>query len=138
LEKINQRNIVVIIIFGILIENIPYRFQYFDSEKYLSVPDSLLRLTQAMPKENVLLILPSTRMTEKKVNINLGEVNREYIYMYWQTKFEKTMINGSNGFVPYSSISLYKSINKRPIEKKKIKINGKMVDILYLPLMNIE
>jgi hypothetical protein len=121
-----------------LIENIPYKFQYFDSKKYLSVPDILLTFTQSIPKNNILLIAPTSKMTEKKLNINLGEVNREYIYMYWQTKLKKTMINGSNGFVPYSSMSIYKSINKSPIEKDEIRIKKKMVNILYLPLMNIE
>ncbi len=112
LEQINKRSIVVIIIFGILIENIPYRFQYFDSEKYLSVPDNLLSFTQNMPKNKILLITPTSKMTEKKLNINLGEVNREYIYMYWQTKFEKTMINGSNGFIPLENVELINDIKK--------------------------
>jgi hypothetical protein len=138
LEKINKRSIIILIILGILIENIPYKFQYFDSKKYLSVPDILLTFTQSIPKNNILLIAPTSKMTEKKLNINLGEVNREYIYMYWQTKLKKTMINGSNGFVPYSSMSIYKSINKSPIEKDEIRIKKKMVNILYLPLMNIE
>lgn len=130
-------------ILGIFLENIPYKFQYFESKKYLQVPEEVLQTAQKTKQEEVLLILPSTRFTERKLNPQMDENTREYIYMYWQTKFKKDMLNGGNGFIPYKSIFIHKEITDRHYSDKSaeimyeaknldlpVKINVVIVDIM--------
>ncbi|MCO5249558.1 MAG: glycosyltransferase family 39 protein [Chitinophagales bacterium] len=84
-----------------LVENVPYRLQYFESSRYTQAPEKLMTFTNSLKDDEVLWIQPSKLYDIKEpVGAGLGQVNREYIYMYWQTKFKKNMVNGMNGYVP--------------------------------------
>lgn len=90
-----------------LVENVPYKLQYFESSKYIQAPEKLMTFANSLKDDEVLWIQPSKLYDIKEpVGVGLGQVNREYIYMYWQVKFKKNMINGMNGYVPRANADL--------------------------------
>lgn len=96
--------LAVLLLWGI--ENVPGKFQRFNSTDYLDVPVEVMSAAQHAGKEDVLWLQPSSMNTTSGLETGLGEVNREYIYMFWQTEFERNMVNGMNGYVPYENITM--------------------------------
>jgi hypothetical protein len=96
--------LAVLLLWGI--ENIPGKFQRFNSSDYLEVPVEVMSAAQHAGKDDVLWLQPSSINTASGLETGLGEVNREYIYMYWQTSFEKNMVNGMNGYVPRINLDI--------------------------------
>lgn len=118
-----KRLLAVFLIGVIALENIPLRLQQYSSKQYLSPPKNLLDSTAQMSDNEVLWLHPSKLYEPGEVtNAGLGQVNREYIYMYWQTQHKRSMVNGMNGYVPKSNAALRLHPDKYP---KTMTVNGK-------------
>ena len=123
-----------------VLENVPFKLQYYDSTPYLHAPEDILSATKQLPEGAVLLLQPTSMYSDAGLPVGIGEVNREYIYMYWQTQFKRSMVNGMNGYMPYSNIELRQKLDTvlTPGEKGPVQIDyDKRIDtILYLPIMD--
>ncbi len=113
MEMIFARNryLGLAVVFLWCIENIPFKLQKFQSSLYLDVPHLVQEAADKLDSDQALWILPSTIHQQITMPPGLGEINREYIYMYWQTRFKKNMINGMNGYYPKATM-LYRELNK--------------------------
>lgn len=97
----NRPFLGICIFIFLMIENVPFKLQYFQSNAYVNPPENLLAVANDMNKDEVLWIQPSTLYALDDIVLpGIGQVNREYIYMYWQTIFKRDMVNGMNGYVP--------------------------------------
>jgi hypothetical protein len=139
LKKNTKRGLVyILLLFGvILIENIPYKFQYYNSKKFIVVPEKLSNSLKGIDKSTVLLFLPSSILSKNTLSTELDESNREYIYMYWQTQLGYTILNGMNGFVPNQRLELDSLIKSKNCEKVKDYVKGldKELLIIHIPCM---
>lgn len=96
------------IFFLILVENVPYKFEKYDSKNLMET--SILE--PAFNKEDVVLHLPSTFFSGTFPGFELVcegaqdnyefEIIREYLYMYGRTKHGGSSVNGFSGFIPQS------------------------------------
>lgn len=120
--------LTAIVIFLWVLENIPYRLQVYNSAEYITVPEVVMQTAQTSTKEAPLWILPSSLYEIPGLQAGLGEQNREYIYMYWQTSFEKNMINGMNAFVPIDNWSLRKNLDHQEVAASLVYLEQMQID----------
>lgn len=113
------------------IENIPYQLQKYESERFLEVPETLWNAVNKLDGHQAIWIKPSSIHQQVTMPPGLGEINREYIYMFWQTKFKKNMVNGMNGYYPKETMKFRLSQNIGSD-------NNDQYRVVYLQEMEIE
>lgn len=111
----NKRGGIILSIFLItiiLIENVPYKFEYYNSKELIKAA----HVPYSFEASDVILNLPSSFLSgvhpelkpvcEASLSINYEFENiREFLYMYEQTKHKANTINGFVGFIPDSRLS---------------------------------
>lgn len=86
-----------------VLENVPFNAPKYDASGYV-YPDSGYLEALTVDEKLVVLELPSAVYTRGEWPRGLNEFSREYIYMFWQTKYNQNLINGCNGFLPVSRL----------------------------------
>lgn len=118
------RGLLICLIAFWMLENIPYRLQQYNSIDFIRVPAAVIEAAELSTEAQPLWILPSALYEYPGLPVGLGEQNREYIYMFWQTRFKKNMVNGMNAYVPYLNWSVRKSKSKPLLPTTTVYIDG--------------
>jgi len=99
-----------------LIENVPVPLPSFAGRRYAE-PEAALRefFRRHDAPAAVLLHLPSrTGFSYAGAGQDLYPLNREIIYMNWQTYLRRNTMNGVNGYLPRSRVAAQRHIDRLP------------------------
>jgi len=77
-----------------LLENVPFPFHTYAVNKFTE-PPALYEDFFAERPESVLLNLP-TSVIDKRYSDDIATPAREYVYMYWQTRYKNYVVNGTS------------------------------------------
>ncbi len=103
LDKPKGLFIVIALLGFYVLENVPFGAPKYDASAYV-YPDSGYMDALTINDNLVVLELPSAVYTRGEWPRGLNEFSREYIYMFWQTKYNKHLVNGCNGFLPVTRL----------------------------------
>jgi hypothetical protein len=87
-------------------DTVPFHFRGCDFSKEMDIKTALVKVMGPLTPGNVLQ-LPSSILSQPRGledNDKINELQREHLYMYYQTQMVMNAINGSNGFIPASRI----------------------------------
>jgi hypothetical protein len=111
LEKLTSKKVfyslLVLFLAIFMLENIPYKRNYFEFNRYEQEKDRLKQTFENQTSKTI-LILPVEDFINQGADVNI--YRSEHIYMYWQTAFNKNLINGQSSHSPPHMQELIKSL----------------------------